>query len=390
MKFLKTILLIAIITLSLNLKAENINVRIYADKQIKEASFVSSFGRYTIKFGKEEISIQKTDIVKLKLKSEKVELQINDSIIGSYKSISFLTQGLMNFFLISPKDAPERRYDDNLIVSSERNQLKLINNIEIESYIAGVVQAETWGATKNVDFFKLQAICVRNYLFMNMQKHKKDGYHMCDGVHCQAYKGRANQVEVIQGAHNSRSEVIVDSSGNLIETLFHANSGGQTVNSEDVWSRPFSHLVGKQDTFSVGMKAYEWEKFIRLKDWKNYFREKGVNIKDDSIKNELISFSQKEGRKKTMLGIPLVQIRKDFALRSTLFDIQLWGSEVKLSGRGYGHGVGMSQEGAINMCDQGYEYWQVLEFYYSGSKIKRLDAEKIIKEENQIIINENN
>ena len=390
MKFLKTILLIAIITLSLNLKAENINVRIYADKQIKEASFVSSFGRYTIKFGKEEISIQKTDIVKLKLKSEKVELQINDSIIGSYKSISFLTQGLMNFFLISPKDAPERRYDDNLIVTSERNQLQLINNIEIESYIAGVVQAETWGATKNVDFFKLQAICVRNYLFMNIQKHKKDGYQMCDGVHCQAYKGRANQVEVIQGAHNSRSEVIVDSSGNLIETLFHANSGGQTVNSEDVWSRPFSHLVGKQDTFSVGMKAYEWEKFIRLKDWKNYFREKGVNIKDDSIKNELISFSQKEGRKKTMLGIPLVQIRKDFALRSTLFDIQLWGSEVKLTGKGYGHGVGMSQEGAINMCDQGYEYWQVLEFYYSGSKIKRLDAEKIIKEENQIIINENN
>lgn len=390
MKFLKTILLIAIITLSLNLKAENINVRIYADKQIKEASFVSSFGRYTIKFGKEEISIQKTDIVKLKLKSEKVELQINDSIIGSYKSISFLTQGLMNFFLISPKDAPERRYDDNLIVSSERNQLKLINNIEIESYIAGVVQAETWGATKNVDFFKLQAICVRNYLFMNIQKHKKDGYQMCDGVHCQAYKGRANQVEVIQGAHNSRSEVIVDSSGNLIETLFHANSGGQTVNSEDVWSRPFSHLVGKQDTFSVGMKAYEWEKFIRLKDWKNYFREKGVNIKDDSIKNELISFSQKEGRKKTMLGIPLVQIRKDFNLRSTLFDIQLWGSEVKLTGKGYGHGVGMSQEGAINMCDQGYEYWQVLEFYYSGSKIKRLDADKIIKEENQIIINENN
>lgn len=390
MKFLKTILLIAIITLSLNLKAENINVRIYADKQIKEASFVSSFGRYTIKFGKEEISIQKTDIVKLKLKSEKVELQINDSIIGSYKSISFLTQGLMNFFLISPKDAPERRYDDNLIVSSERNQLKLINNIEIESYIAGVVQAETWGATKNVDFFKLQAICVRNYLFMNIQKHKKDGYQMCDGVHCQAYKGRANQVEVIQGAHNSRSEVIVDSSGNLIETLFHANSGGQTVNSEDVWSRPFSHLVGKQDTFSVGMKAYEWEKFIRLKDWKNYFREKGVNIKDDSIKNELISFSQKEGRKKTMLGIPLVQIRKDFALRSTLFDIQLWGSEVKLTGKGYGHGVGMSQEGAINMCDQGYEYWQVLEFYYKGSKIKRLDAEKIIEETNQIIINDNN
>lgn len=384
MKFLKTILLILFTVLSLTLSAEKINVRIYADKQIKEASFVSSFGRYTIKLGDEEISIQKTDIVKIKAKAEKVELQINDSLIGNYKTINFLTQGLMNFFLISPKEngVPERRYDDNLIVSNEKGHLKLINNIEIESYIAGVVQAETWGATKNVDFFKLQAICVRNYLFMNLSKHQKDGYHMCDGVHCQAYKGRANQVEVIQGAHNSKSEVIVDSMGNLIETLFHANSGGQTVNAEDVWKNSFSHLVGKQDTFSVGMKAYEWEKYIRLRDWRNYFREKGVNIKDDSVKNELINFSQKDGRKKTMLGVPLVQIRKDFGLRSTFFDIQPWGGEVKLSGKGYGHGVGMSQEGAINMCDQGYEYWQVLEFYYTGAKIKRLDAEKILNETN--------
>ncbi|MDD4684385.1 MAG: SpoIID/LytB domain-containing protein [Bacteroidales bacterium] len=384
MKFLKTILLILFTVLSLTLSAEKINVRIYADKQIKEASFVSSFGRYTIKLGDEEISIQKTDIVKIKAKAEKVELQINDSLIGNYKTINFLTQGLMNFFLISPKEngVPERRYDDNLIVSNEKGHLKLINNIEIESYIAGVVQAETWGATKNVDFFKLQAICVRNYLFMNLSKHQKDGYHMCDGVHCQAYKGRANQVEVIQGAHNSKSEVVVDSMGNLIETLFHANSGGQTVNAEDVWKNSFSHLIGKQDTFSVGMKAYEWEKYIRLRDWRNYFREKGVNIKDDSVKNELINFSQKDGRKKTMLGVPLVQIRKDFGLRSTFFDIQPWGGEVKLSGKGYGHGVGMSQEGAINMCDQGYEYWQVLEFYYTGAKIKRLDAEKILNETN--------
>ena len=391
MKLLKTIILIIFITLSISANAQKINVRIYSDKQIKEASFVSSFGRYKIKIGEKEISIHKADIVKLRNKADKVDVLINDSLIGSYKNISFNSQGLMNFFLISPKEngIPERRYDDNLIVSVENNHLKLINNIEIESYIAGVVQAETWGATKNVDFFKLQAICVRNYLFMNMNKHKKDNYHMCDGVHCQAYKGRANQVEVIQGAYNSKGEVIIDSAGNLIETLFHANSGGETVNSEDVWSKPFSHLVSKKDTFSVGMKAYEWEKYIRLRDWRNYFKSKGLDIKDDSIKNELINFSQKNGRKKEMLGVPLVQIRKDFSLRSTFFDCQLWGSEVRLNGRGYGHGVGMSQEGAINMCDQGYEYWQVIEFYYSGAKIKRLEIDKILNKTNQLIINEN-
>ena len=107
MKFLKTIILILFTVLSLSLSAEKINVRIYADKQIKEASFVSSFGRYTIKLGEQEISIQKTDIVKIKAKTEKLELLINDSLIGNYKTINFLTQGLMNFFLLSPKENGE-------------------------------------------------------------------------------------------------------------------------------------------------------------------------------------------------------------------------------------------------------------------------------------------
>lgn len=380
MKLLRITLILLFTTLYLSSNAQKIDIRIYNDKDIKEVSFVSSFGRYKADIGNKEISLNKTDIVRLIARNNKVEFLINDSLIGSYSKISINAQGLMNFFLITPKQngVPERRYDDNLIVSNENNQLKLINNIEIESYIAGVVQAETWGATKNVDFFKLQAICVRNYLFMNLNKHKKEGFQMCDGVHCQAYKGRANQVEVMQGAHNSKGEVIIDSSGNLIETLFHANSGGETVNSEDVWSSALSYLVGKKDTFSVGMKAYEWEKYIGIRDWKRYFKNKGVDIKGDSITNELINFSQKEGRKKEMLGIPLVQIRKDLGLRSTFFDCQPWGGEVKLNGRGYGHGVGMSQEGAINMCDQGYEYWQVIEFYYTGAKIKRFDISEIL------------
>lgn len=380
MKLLRITLILLFTTLYLSSNAQKIDIRIYNDKDIKEVSFVSSFGRYKADIGNKEISLNKTDIVRLIARNNKVELLINDSLIGSYSKISINAQGLMNFFLITPKQngVPERRYDDNLIVSNENNQLKLINNIEIESYIAGVVQAETWGATKNVDFFKLQAICVRNYLFMNLNKHKKEGFQMCDGVHCQAYKGRANQVEVMQGAHNSKGEVIIDSSGNLIETLFHANSGGETVNSEDVWSSALSYLVGKKDTFSVGMKAYEWEKYIGIRDWKRYFKNKGVDIKGDSISNELMNFSQKEGRKKEMLGIPLVQIRKELGLRSTFFDCQPWGGEVKLNGRGYGHGVGMSQEGAINMCDQGYEYWQVIEFYYTGAKIKRLDISEIL------------
>lgn len=382
LRFDKYIFIVFLLVLSFGAKAQKLDIKIFADNKLEEIYFIPSFGRYFIETNNEKKEpLQKSDLVKIKVQSGKLSVSINDSSIGVYPKIKFYSEGLMSFFLLRTKDTTlikDRRYDDDLTVSVKDRHLHLVNNVETESYIAGVVQAETWGATTNVDFFKLQAICVRNYLIKNLNKHKAEGFHLCDGVHCQAYKGRANQVEVIQGANNSKGEIIVDSLGNIIETVFHANSGGETVNSEDVWGKPFSHLVGKIDSFSVGAKAYKWEKYIKIKDWKRYFREKGVNVKNDSIENELLNFSQKDGRKKEMLGVSLVQIRKDFGLRSTFFDCQKWGSEVKLNGRGYGHGVGLSQEGAIKMCEEGYEYWQVIEHYYNGAKIKRLDEEQII------------
>ncbi len=368
-------LLFFLVAQGFSLSADNLNIRIYSEKKIDRIEIVPSFGIYELSLdGEHSMDVKRRDIIKIDRAGSKVRLSINDSSIGSFSKIELNKLALKSFFQINPLDkSTPRRYDDNLHISSKHNQLFLINNIDMENYIAGVVQAETWGATTNVEFFKVQAICVRNYIVKNMNKHSRDGFQLCDQVHCQAYKGRANQDEIIQGAYNSKGEIIVNEEDEIIETLFHANSGGETVNSEDVWSRPFSHLVGKIDSFSVDQKAYRWERFIKQREWGWYFKGNGVDIKNDSVKHELINFSQEEGRKKEMLGIPLVQIRKDFNLRSTFFSCQEWGSEVKLVGRGYGHGVGMSQEGAIKMCDEGYEYWQVIEFYYTGARIKRIE-----------------
>ena len=128
-----------------------------------------------------------------------------------------------------------------------------------------------------------------------------------------------------------------------------------------------------------GGKNYTWEKFIKQKTWIAYFKNKGINVKDEAVKQELLHFSQKEGRKKELLGVPLTTIRKDFGLKSTYFDIQEWGSEVKLSGKGYGHAVGLSQEGAIKMCEDGYEYWQVIEHYFKGAKVIKQQKNPEIK-----------
>jgi stage II sporulation protein D len=362
--------------------AQKVSIRVFADSKVKEATFRPLFGKYTLTIDNSTpLSLEKNAKIIFKASENKVILSLNDSILGTFKKITLLSEGLKCFLQIEPTSPAQakRRYDDNLIVIAEAGLLKMINNVETENYIAGVVQSETWGATTNIDFFKVQAICCRNYLLSNMNKHKKDGFNLCDGVHCQAYKTRANQAEVIEGAYKSKGEIIVDSAGNIIETPFHSNSGGWTVAAVDVWGKAFPYLVSVEDTFSLKSKNLNWEKFIKEKDWLNYFKDKGIDVKDEYNKLELLNFTQKEGRKKDLLGISLVQIRKDFGLKSTYFDLQPWGSEIKLSGKGYGHGVGMSQEGAIQMCDEGYEYWQVIEFYYPSSKVIKVDEDKPLK-----------
>lgn len=351
---------------------ENLRIRLFSDKNIEEVMFIPSFGSYFLETEKgDKLKLSKTSKLKIKDLDGQLEIRINDTIYKKAKKINLTPSGLKSFFQIKPlkPQITERRYEDGLEITSKNKSLFIINIVKTENYIAGVVQSETWGATTNIDFFKVQAICCRNYLMNNLEKHAEEGYNLCDGVHCQAYKTRANKKEVTEGAYKSKGEVIVDSQGNIIETLFHSNSGGETVNAKDVWGKDVPYLVSVEDSFSVGGKHYQWEKYIKLKDWLNYFRNKGLKTKDKEIEDALLNFSQQEGRKTDIMGISLKTIREDFDLKSTYFNVQKWGGEVKLTGKGYGHGVGMSQEGAIKMCEEGYEYWEVIEHYFKGVKV---------------------
>jgi stage II sporulation protein D len=362
-------------------QGQELKIKVFSENNINAVSLSSSFGKYFINADTlKNYEVKKQDKITVERQDNKILLNIDDSIKLSCDTVNFFSNDIKCFFQVKPTspNINARRYDNNLMVylNNKTNNLDLINIVSEDNYIAGVVQSEAGGASNNVEFFKVQAICCRNYLVKNMSKHNKDSYNLCDGVNCQAYHSRANKKEVIEGANKSQGEVIVDSLNNVIETLFHSNSGGQTVAAKDVWGKDISYLQPVVDSFSINQPNYLWEKRIREKDWLKYFKSKGIDVKDYNNKTELENFSQEEGRKTTLLGIPLTQIRKDFNLKSTFFTIQPFGSDVKLNGKGYGHGVGMSQEGAAKMCDEGYEYWQVIEHYYKGVKIINLQEKQ--------------
>lgn len=310
--------------------------------------------------------------VELKPSASGVYLSVNGYEYGTYKNVVLKATDTACIMCLNPKNVKQRTYEGDLIVSAfDKANLKIINDVAFETYLAGVVQSEIYG--NQSDIFRIQAVISRTWSLRNMSKHKSDGYNFCDYVHCQAYQNRCVRPDIILGTMQSAGETIVGDDGKLIETPFHSNSGGQTANSEDVWRAALPYLRSVTDTFSYHMRQSEWVKVIKKDQWLNYFsKTHKLNIQNDSVRNTLLTFAQPE-RKAKILGVPLTRVRTDFKLKSTFFTVTTdeKTGDVVLNGRGYGHGVGLSQEGTIRMVSLGISYDSIIRHYYTGAHIHR-------------------
>src|SRR5690606_6809159 len=101
------------------------------------------------------------------------------------------------------------------------------------------------------EYFKLQGIICRTYALNNLHTHTIEGYNLCDQVHCQAYHGKTFYEDIVSAVMQTRGIVIVDSDISLITAVFHSSCGGQTVNSEDVWSKSLYYLRAVRDSFCL-------------------------------------------------------------------------------------------------------------------------------------------
>ena len=309
-----------------------------------------------------------------------VQLSSGGTSLGSFKNLGIKRKSWGSTFSIrglSPKTA-KRTYNDNLHISIYRNRLKLVNDVYIEHYIAGVVEAES-GSRETYEYYKVQAIIARTYVLTNIHKYSKYGFNVCDRVNSQVYKGVSTKnPDIVRAVNDTKGLVLVDSDINLIQAVFHSNSGGQTVNSEDAWSQPLSYLRSVSDTFSNGMPHFNWNTYVTTDKWLAYFKKNhSYPVEDSSAREFLLSYCP-ESRERYLspldTNILLKTIRKDWGLRSTYFTIKEEEDKVYIVGKGFGHGVGLSQEGAMRMAKSGMAYNKILHYYYKDTHLIHLSA----------------
>jgi len=351
--------------------AEHVRVRLYSNTKISLLNVSFDLGYYNLYadgYQLLEDMVGEGRSVLVHPEGNKLHISVNGDDYGTFNTMRLEATDTACILCLNPEGNKQRTYEGNLEVSLMKDgKLLIINDVEFETYIAGVVQSEIYGSQS--DIFRIQAIISRTWALRNMRKHAADGYNFCDYVHCQAYQNRCIRPDIMMGAIQSSGETLVDSSGGLIETPFHSNSGGQTANSEDVWRAALPYLRSVQDTFSYHMRQSNWVKTISTDRWLNYFaRKHKIDITDSALRDSLLHFTQ-ETRKVRLLGIPLTRIRTDFQLKSTFFSVSVDSvtQSVILHGHGFGHGVGLSQEGTIRMVGLGYSYDSILYHYYTGA-----------------------
>jgi stage II sporulation protein D len=307
--------------------------------------------------------------------NNKIQLKKGVEVLGSFDKILLIETQVNSSITLTSKTpkVKERKYRNDIEITAAKQHLTVVNLVEMENYLAGVVESEGGGG-KELEYYKVQAIMCRTYLYKNLKRHNEDGFSVCDRVHCQAYHSMLTFTpKILQAVQETDQLILVDDHRDIAGTYFHANCGGQTSEASIVWNNDLPYLSTFRDTFCIYTKQATWEKKVPQQKWADFLVTRYNYPLYDSVFGPMIfNFNQPERMafyQSPSLGIPLRDLRQEFQLKSTFFSCYPEGLEVVIRGKGVGHGVGLCQEGAMRMAKYGYNFQQISLYYFPGLKL---------------------
>lgn len=256
---------------------------------------------------------------------------------------------------------------------------KTIESMELEEYVKGVLAGEIYNDW-SIEAIKAQAILARTYTlyFLKNQKSKYEGADISNDVtEAQAYdKSKIN--ENIERAVNETQGKVIVSDGELIEAWFHSNSGGITTTAKAglnyLGDENYTKSVASPET-AENSKDFNWSVTLTKSEILSALRKMGVTV--NNINSFRIGEKDESGRASTIIigdsEVSANTLRLNIGgtkLKSTLIDdIVVSKNSVTISGKGYGHGVGLSQWGAKVLAEQGKSHTEIIDYYFKNIKI---------------------
>ena len=298
-----------------------------------------------------------------------------------------------------------KKYRGELVITQTDSGFLVVNRLPMDSYLRGVVPLEIGNRTA-AEFaaVQAQAVAARTYAYKHLTSSR--AFDMYATVQDQVYGGVDAEKPQADTAILTTRDVVVLYNGQPITTPYHSTCGGSTAAVSEVWYdqpdqpylRPVSDRIpGTNNFYCDSSPRFSWtqsydaaglravmEKYLaaytkapknglgKITDIREQGRTPSGRIAALTVQTESGSYTLRGNDIRFVLRDP-----KGAILNSTYFSFtkETSGGEVSslnVNGRGYGHGIGMCQWGAIGRARAGQNYRTILETYYPGTTIGRI------------------
>jgi SpoIID/LytB domain protein len=269
----------------------------------------------------------------------------------------------------------------------------ITRDVSLEEYVLGVVAAEG-SIESELEALKALAVASRTYALRNLQRHAHEGYDFCDTTHCQRYRftvtderSHARFKNLLKRAvRETAGETLRDERGQIADAYFHAACGGMTANMETLWgTEAHAYLSGVSDEYCLtGAAQHAWVDVIPAAKLAWALHDDSQSDIGARLENITVTSRDRTGRVE-FLALEGEQRRVvrgwDFKLivgralgwnrlKSSRFEVTRRGPNFVFRGNGFGHGLGLCQEGAHAMARRGASYRQILEHYFPGTSTR--------------------
>ncbi|UCC94487.1 MAG: SpoIID/LytB domain-containing protein [Candidatus Omnitrophota bacterium] len=301
----------------------------------------------------------------------------------------------------------DRAYRGDLEIMPNANRMTLVNVIGIEEYLFGVLPAEILSSSPFAAL-KAQALAARTIAYRGIGRHRKEGFDFCADVHCQVYQGMSTETSTTTKAVKETAGEVLIFNERPVEAFYHSNCGGclrsdsfaenscflnkfDAMRSRLNKHNPYTYSPYEEEVwFSAKPKAFcssgirsnfRWQRVYDQEDFVIIF---GFKLEDfrvlplkkgDCFHYDSVEVNTPQG-KSTLKGD--YKIREYFdRLRSSAFKMEVKFSSKRKPqlllfwGAGFGHGIGLCQEGAVQMARDGHSYEEILKHYYPQAELKK-------------------
>ena len=273
----------------------------------------------------------------------------------------------------------DSRFRGTLAIWKAKNGLLFaINKLDIEKYLYGVLHHEVapWWP---MEALKAQAVAARTYAYYQAQVSKGNDYDVKSSTSSQVYGGSTTERYRTKKAVDRTAGQLLTFEGKVFPAYFHATCAGVTAAAEELWDIRLAPIGGGvQCNYCRISPHYYWQAKVPLstieEKLKQYNRPVGQILKVEPVTQ---TPSGRVGSLKITGTLQEAVIAaKDFrvwvggnVMKSTAFTVEVKEDFAEFHGKGWGHGVGLCQWGALGQALLGRSYQDILEFYYPGSQI---------------------